>query len=229
MGQRSWEHSGVSGRYALYCYLAAALAPRASRSSRERSGLGSRGRLIRGVNLLSPSRYYSASRAFERILYVFERLASRLALRKLGEPPLGARRWVSQKALRHFLCLHLIFFLLRFSSFLFSHLFHHAPSSLSIMTISQSPSSPLVVVGGATGNQGGSVIAALAESTADYRIRGLTRDASRPGRPAELKKQGVTMVSVELKEVEAIAKAYEGADVVFVSREVFDLIPLFPY
>lgn len=84
------------------------------------------------------------------------------------------------------------------------------------MTISQSPTSPLVVVGGATGNQGASVIAALAESDVAYRIRGLTRDATKPGRAEELQAQGVQMFSVELKEVEAIAKAYEGADVVFV-------------
>jgi len=67
------------------------------------------------------------------------------------------------------------------------------------------------------------VIAALAESPVEYRIRGLTRDAARPGRPAELKAQGVEMVSVELKEVEAIAQAYRGADVVFVRRMWIDL------
>lgn len=84
------------------------------------------------------------------------------------------------------------------------------------MTISQDTSAPLVVVAGSTGNQGGSVIQALADSNKSYRIRGLTRDATK--KPAqELSEKGVEMVSVELTtdNKENVFKAFEGADYAF--------------
>ncbi|KAJ7741791.1 hypothetical protein DFH07DRAFT_964842 [Mycena maculata] len=58
------------------------------------------------------------------------------------------------------------------------------------MTISQleDPSAPLVAVAGATGNQGGSVMHALAESDRAYRIRGFTRDPSKPAAQALIAK-----------------------------------------
>jgi len=84
------------------------------------------------------------------------------------------------------------------------------------MTITQQTSAPLVVVGGATGSQGGSVIKALAESDKAYRIRGLTRDPTKPA-AVELTNQGVQMVGVSLtveNELE-VRKAFEGANIVF--------------
>lgn len=87
------------------------------------------------------------------------------------------------------------------------------------MTISQESSAPLVVVVGSTGNQGGSVIRALADSNVPYRIRGLTRDATKKA-AQDLSEKGVEMVSVTLsKEREAdVLKAFEGATYAFVSE-----------
>jgi uncharacterized protein YbjT (DUF2867 family) len=86
------------------------------------------------------------------------------------------------------------------------------------MTITQSQSAPLVVVGGATGNQGGSVLHYVKESDKEYRIRALTRDASKPKAKA-LAELGAEVISIDLKpeNKEDIVKAYKGADVVFVS------------
>ncbi|KAG9008122.1 hypothetical protein FRB94_013679 [Tulasnella sp. JGI-2019a] len=58
------------------------------------------------------------------------------------------------------------------------------------MTITKDTAAPLVVVVGATGIQGSSVIKALGESNKLYRIRGLTRDLEKPASKA-LTEQGV--------------------------------------
>lgn len=86
------------------------------------------------------------------------------------------------------------------------------------MTITQSASAPLVVIGGATGNQGGSVLHYLKESDKDYRLRALTRDNSRPKAKA-IADLGVDVVSIDLKpeNKDKIQEVYNGADVVFVS------------
>jgi uncharacterized protein YbjT (DUF2867 family) len=91
----------------------------------------------------------------------------------------------------------------------------------SNMTITQSQTAPLVVIGGATGNQGGSVLHWLKESDREYRIRALTRDASKPKAKA-LADLGAEVVSVDLKpeNKDDIVKAYRGGDVVFVSLAV---------
>jgi uncharacterized protein YbjT (DUF2867 family) len=90
------------------------------------------------------------------------------------------------------------------------------------MTISQEISAPLVVVVGATGTQGGSVIKALAESDRPYRIRGLTRDPSKPV-ALNLADQGVNIfsVSISIDNVENVRKAFEGANIIFVSLLTF--------
>ncbi|KAH6917989.1 NAD(P)-binding protein [Coprinopsis sp. MPI-PUGE-AT-0042] len=84
------------------------------------------------------------------------------------------------------------------------------------MTITQSQDAPLVVVGGATGNQGGSVIRFLAGSPKAYRIRALTRDVTKP-KARKLADQGVEVVSVNLtpENKAKIVQAYTGADIVF--------------
>ena len=86
------------------------------------------------------------------------------------------------------------------------------------MTISQDLSAPLVVVVGATGTQGGSVIKALADSDKPYRIRGLTRDPSKPA-ALKLKAQGVEFfsVSISVDNADKVHKAFEGANFAFVS------------
>jgi saccharopine dehydrogenase-like NADP-dependent oxidoreductase len=85
------------------------------------------------------------------------------------------------------------------------------------MTITQNASDPLVVVVGVTGNQGGSVVKALAESDKPYRIRGLTRDVTKLA-AREFAAQGVEMVSISLSadNADAVKKVFEGANVVFV-------------
>ncbi|KAJ7191845.1 NAD(P)-binding protein [Mycena pura] len=84
------------------------------------------------------------------------------------------------------------------------------------MTITQHSSSPLVAVVGATGGQGGSVVKALAESDKPYRVRGFTRDVSKPASVA-LKKQGVKMVQISLVEENKreVYQAFTGADFTF--------------
>ncbi|KAJ7639284.1 NAD(P)-binding protein [Roridomyces roridus] len=84
------------------------------------------------------------------------------------------------------------------------------------MTISNDPSAPLVVITGITGLQGGSVTRALAESDKPYRIRGLTRDPSKPTAQA-FAGQGVQIVGVSLAadNVAGVTKAFQGADILF--------------
>ncbi|KZW02472.1 NAD(P)-binding protein [Exidia glandulosa HHB12029] len=84
------------------------------------------------------------------------------------------------------------------------------------MTVSTVSSSPLVVVVGATGAQGGSVVRNLIESDRPYRIRGLTRDTAKPA-SIKLKEMGVEVVQVDIavgKEA-AVRRAFQGADIIF--------------
>ncbi|KAJ7778417.1 NAD(P)-binding protein [Mycena metata] len=85
------------------------------------------------------------------------------------------------------------------------------------MTISSNPTASLVVVVGSTGKQGGSVIQALAESDKEYRIRGLTRDVSKP-QAQRIATQGVEMVNVNLTadNADAAEAAFKGASIAFI-------------
>lgn len=65
----------------------------------------------------------------------------------------------------------------------------------------------LVVVGGVTGNQGGSVARALAHST-DYRLRGITTDVSSE-KSKKLEAIGVEMVAADLDDHQSLLKAFE--------------------
>lgn len=87
------------------------------------------------------------------------------------------------------------------------------------MTLSTDPAAPLVAIVGITGKQGGSVARALIESDKPYRIRGLTRDASKPAAQAFAGK-GVELRSVSLSvgNEDSVRAAFKGADIVFVSR-----------
>ncbi|KAH6917988.1 NAD(P)-binding protein [Coprinopsis sp. MPI-PUGE-AT-0042] len=84
------------------------------------------------------------------------------------------------------------------------------------MTITQAQDAPLVVVGGATGYQGGSVIRFLADSPKAYRIRALTRDAMKP-KAKSLADQDIEVVSINITadNKAKIVEAYAGADAVF--------------
>ncbi|KAJ7860420.1 NAD(P)-binding protein [Mycena olivaceomarginata] len=74
------------------------------------------------------------------------------------------------------------------------------------MTITQATSAPLIAVVGATGAQGKSVIKALTESNKPYRIRGFTRDATKPAAQAA---QGPG------HNKDAVYRAFAGADYAF--------------
>ncbi|KZV80219.1 NAD(P)-binding protein [Exidia glandulosa HHB12029] len=84
------------------------------------------------------------------------------------------------------------------------------------MTIVQDTTAPLVVVVGATGIQGGSVIRTLAASDKPYRIRGLTRDASKPAAKS-LVQEGIEVHTVNLvvENASAVKAAFQGADIAF--------------
>jgi aspartate-semialdehyde dehydrogenase len=86
------------------------------------------------------------------------------------------------------------------------------------MTITHSPSAPLVAVVGATGTQGGSVIKALEESGKPYRIRGFTRDATKPSAQG-LAKRGVEVVTISLvvDNAEKVYASFSGANIAFAS------------
>lgn len=77
--------------------------------------------------------------------------------------------------------------------------------------------SKLLVVIGATGKQGGSVIkAVLSDPTAKstFSIRGVTRSVD--GKAAQaLKEQGVEVVAGDLNEKDSLVKAFKGAYAVF--------------
>ncbi|KAJ7684174.1 NAD(P)-binding protein [Mycena polygramma] len=91
------------------------------------------------------------------------------------------------------------------------------------MTITQDSSAPLIAVVGATGTQGGSVVNALAESDKPYRIRGFTRDATKPS-ARNLMARGVEIVVVSFvveNQVE-VYKAFTGADVAFLMTNYWE-------
>jgi uncharacterized protein YbjT (DUF2867 family) len=77
--------------------------------------------------------------------------------------------------------------------------------------------SKILTVFGATGNQGGSVIKAIladAVLSKEYKIRGVTRDTSKPASQA-LAAKGVEMVSADMSTADKAAPAVQGAHSVF--------------
>lgn len=75
--------------------------------------------------------------------------------------------------------------------------------------------SKLLVVFGATGQLGGSVISHVLKSlSGEYRIRGVTRDPTKASAQA-LGKLGVEVVKGDFLDVESIKEALKDADVVF--------------
>ncbi|KAG5804166.1 hypothetical protein H9Q74_011106 [Fusarium xylarioides] len=71
-----------------------------------------------------------------------------------------------------------------------------------------------VVVIGATGLQGGSVVRTLAKSQDRYNIRGLTRNISSPKAEA-LKELGIEMHQADVDDPESLQRAFEGANAIF--------------
>lgn len=77
--------------------------------------------------------------------------------------------------------------------------------------------SKIITVFGATGNQGGSVIASIqgnSKLSSEYKIRGVTRDPSKPKGQA-LAEKGVELVKADLSDKESVKKAIEGSHTVF--------------
>lgn len=74
-------------------------------------------------------------------------------------------------------------------------------------------SSKLIVVIGATGTQGGSVVNTFLNQPG-WRIRGLTRSTSSPASQALVSK-GVEMVSANLDDVSSLVSAFKGAYAIF--------------
>lgn len=77
--------------------------------------------------------------------------------------------------------------------------------------------SKIITVFGATGNQGGSVIASIqgnSKLSSEYKIRGVTRDPSKPSGQA-LAGKGVELVKADLSDKESVKKAIEGSYAVF--------------
>lgn len=71
----------------------------------------------------------------------------------------------------------------------------------------------LIVVVGATGNQGGSVARRFVQDPA-YAVRGLTRDPSSPA-ACELASLGIEVVRAELDDVASLKAAFHGANLIF--------------
>ncbi|WPH01301.1 Hypothetical protein R9X50_00414000 [Acrodontium crateriforme] len=77
----------------------------------------------------------------------------------------------------------------------------------------------ILVIVGATGNQGGSVIDAVlrdAKLNKDYRLRGITRNLEGASAKA-LVERGIEMVQAETGDEESHVKAFEGAHTIFAS------------
>lgn len=77
--------------------------------------------------------------------------------------------------------------------------------------------SKLLVVLGATGNQGGSVVSAVLNDpklSQTYKIRAVTRDPSKPAAQS-LQQKGVDVVTGDANDVESLKKAFSGAYAIF--------------
>ncbi|KAF4633875.1 hypothetical protein G7Y89_g4244 [Cudoniella acicularis] len=78
----------------------------------------------------------------------------------------------------------------------------------------------LVVVVGATGGQGGSVINRLL-TDGSYRLRGITRNPQSNGSQA-LTAKGVEMVTADLNDIESVRAAFKDANIIFAFTNFFE-------
>ncbi len=82
----------------------------------------------------------------------------------------------------------------------------------------------ILVVFGATGNQGGSVIKSILsdpDTASKFKIRGITRDPSKPNAQA-LTAQGVECVAADINSKDQIKAALHGAYAVFAVTNYWD-------
>ncbi|BGP01550.1 hypothetical protein NBRC10513v2_005191 [Rhodotorula toruloides] len=81
------------------------------------------------------------------------------------------------------------------------------------MVASQS-TGPKVLIMGATGAQGGSVLTHLLASDKPYQLAALTRDPSKPN-AKEIEQKGVEVVKGDTADVKSLEEAFKGREVVF--------------
>jgi uncharacterized protein YbjT (DUF2867 family) len=79
---------------------------------------------------------------------------------------------------------------------------------------------PLIVVLGATGNQGGSVVESLLKQ-GKYRVRGITRNA-KSDKAKELAAKGVEIAEAEIQDKKKMVAAFQGAWGVFIVTQFWD-------
>jgi uncharacterized protein YbjT (DUF2867 family) len=79
--------------------------------------------------------------------------------------------------------------------------------------------SKLVLVTGATGSQGGSVVQALLEQ--GYQVRGMTRNANSPA-AKQLRQQGVEVVAGDFTDQDSLVRAASGVDTIFTMTTPFE-------
>ncbi|ORX34493.1 hypothetical protein BD324DRAFT_604686 [Kockovaella imperatae] len=85
--------------------------------------------------------------------------------------------------------------------------------------------SKLLVILGATGNQGGSVIRSILadpQAKSQFSLRGITRDPS-SAKSQKLSSQGVDLVKADLDDTESLKRAFEGAHGVFAVTDFWSL------
>ncbi|KAK1252104.1 hypothetical protein MKX08_003291 [Trichoderma sp. CBMAI-0020] len=83
------------------------------------------------------------------------------------------------------------------------------------------PGQKLIVVVGATGNQGSSVVNTFLEDTA-WRVRGLTRNPSSEKAKA-LSARGVEVVQADMDDVSSLSAAFQGANAIFVVSDFWGI------
>jgi uncharacterized protein YbjT (DUF2867 family) len=79
--------------------------------------------------------------------------------------------------------------------------------------------SKLVLVTGATGSQGGSVVQALLKQ--GHQVRGMTRNAASPA-AEKLSKQGVEVVAGDFTDQDSLVRAASGVDTIFTMTTPFE-------
>lgn len=81
-------------------------------------------------------------------------------------------------------------------------------------------SKPIVVVIGATGGQGGSVVTSFLED-GFYQVRGITRNVN-SAKAKALKARGVELVSADLDNIESLTIAFKDATVIYAVTDFFE-------
>lgn len=85
-----------------------------------------------------------------------------------------------------------------------------------------SMSQKLVVIVGATGGQGGSVVKELLARPAEFKLRAITRKPTSPKAQA-LAAQGVEVVSADLNSYDSLVPAFAGAHAIFAVTDFWEL------